>query len=281
METVSQSLFKYFDGKDDLCRYIVVDLFGMNNWNKHMLENEYRTIEMFLGIYRGLYKMKVSAEEIFRCFKENRLDELIHIKYSFYSYPHLLECYDYYKEFVDNQYSIGNTYYKTDESTQHSNIPLIYTVILPSYHFFSNAKRKKSNLNRTINNKINKYKLQDIDAGREITDNYININDVRKLLTVQDYKCYICCDTVLTSWVSFCLYQMTLDRIDNSLPHDKYNVLISCYSCNCHENLNHSQATYKLCKNKCHTIKREKIRTRYQVPMEEIQSILEKYKNIV
>lgn len=127
---------------------------------------------------------------------------------------------------------------------------------------------------KSILNKINKYKEQDKRRRRLISSDYISVDDVKKLLQKQKNKCYICSDTVIThNWEPSCLYQFTLDRIDDKIPHIRSNVLISCYYCNCYsypEDLRFSDACkYKVCLNKCHTDKKEIKRNKLDVTYEE------------
>jgi hypothetical protein len=80
-------------------------------------------------------------------------------------------------------------------------------------------KCENPNLETVINKKINECKKMDKDCN-------INFNDIKELLRKQKFKCYICNDTILTSnWFSDCLYQMTLSKINITLPHNrKYNI---------------------------------------------------------
>ena len=108
--------------------------------------------------------------------------------------------------------------------------------ICSSYHedecsFICNQCDSKGML-KAIEKKISSYKWQDIKAGRP--EGNLTVNDVKELLKKQRFKCYVCNDEVLTcNWRPLCTYQMSLDRIDETLPHNRDNVLISCYYCNC------------------------------------------------
>jgi hypothetical protein len=78
------------------------------------------------------------------------------------------------------------------------------------------------------------------------------------------------------NWYSECLYQFTLDRINEKLPHNKNNVLLCCYYCNCfsYTGIDDDICKYKMCKNGCHTIKRNIIRTRKNIDYKEINKLL-------
>lgn len=271
--TSPKALYDYFEKNEKLHPSIICDLFGYVNWSIQMKENKEDTLDMFLGLFKGLYYMDVSYKEIYRCFLKNKLDDLIHIKYS-------INKSDYYREFCEKQIKIGNTFMVEDEEDEEDE-PFIYSQIQPSYHY----NRKNTDLRETslgdedeiILHKINSYKSQDEAKGRNITSDYVTINDVKKLLFKQENKCYVCGDNVITEeWTPDCLYHFTLDRIDNKLPHNKNNVLICCYYCNCFgwQNDNTDICLYKLCKNKCHFIKRNITRKRHNVPKTEIQKLL-------
>lgn len=275
--TTSTALYSYFEGNGGLHPSIISDLFGYLNWSKQMRENRDDTLEMFLGLFKGLYLMDVTYKEIHRCYLKNKLDELINTKYS-------INKSDYYREFCEKQIKIGNTFMVEDEDDdEEEDEPFIYSQIQPSYHY--NRNRKNTDLRETslgdedeiILHKINSYKSQDEAKGRNITSDYVTINDVKKLLFKQESKCYVCGDNVITEeWTPDCLYQFTLDRIDNKLPHNKNNVLICCHYCNCFgwQNDNTDICLYKLCKNKCHFIKRNITRKRHNIPKSEIAILL-------
>ena len=90
--------------------------------------------------------------------------------------------------------------------------------------------------------KIKNYIMQDVNAGRiklnkenqllfkdKVIDNYINYEWIKS----QDFKCYICNELfdidLIDSKVSS---NMTVDRIDNRLPHIKHNCKLCCIHCN-------------------------------------------------
>jgi len=87
-------------------------------------------------------------------------------------------------------------------------------------------------IKKNIQKKISNCKFKD-KKKFNISGN-INYHDVLQLLNVQSNKCYICNDKLLISkYEPNCLYQFSLDRLDNTKPHDKNNISISCYFCNC------------------------------------------------
>lgn len=275
------ALYKHFDGVSgyDFYREFECDLFGVYNWGIN-IENKKEwddNICMFYGLYKGLYLYDVSAKEIYRCYLTNKLDELIHTTYS-------LQKSGYYKDFCEKNIKIGKTFIEYEGQDKYDiNKPLIYKIIVPPYHTYIDKNPNYYNnlidyslksLDKIIEHKIDSYKEQDKLKNRIIDNNYVNVDNVKQLLNKQDNKCYICCDKVITNcWCSGCLYQFTLDRINNTLSHNKNNVLISCLYCNCHSERN--EYIGKLCPNNCHTIKRNDIkRTKTNVKIQEIKKLI-------
>jgi hypothetical protein len=269
-----KALYDYFEHDGELYLAIIFDLFGYGNWTTSMKENKEDTLSMFLGLFKGLYIMDVHYKEIYRCFLKNKLDDLIHIKYS-------LNKSGYYKEYCEKQIKIGNTFMIENKNEKEEEEPFIYSQIQPPYHYnklkHKITEKSLGDEDEIILHKINGYKIQDKDKGRNITSDYVTLNDVKKLLFKQEYKCYVCGDNVITEeWEAKCLYHFTLDRIDNKLPHNKNNVLICCQYCNCYgwQKDNTDICLYKLCENKCHKIKRNITRTRDNVAKPEIEKLL-------
>lgn len=90
-------------------------------------------------------------------------------------------------------------------------------------------EQERKNIKKIINNcKLSdrKYwkKRKTLKIG-SITYEYII-----ELLKMQNYKCHKCNDKILThSYIPYCSYKFSIDRIDNSKPHDKNNMKISCF----------------------------------------------------
>lgn len=78
------------------------------------------------------------------------------------------------------------------------------------------------------------------------------------MIETQNYKCYLCDDIILThSYVPYCCYKFSIDRIINTLPHDTTNVRMSCYYCNCKNHKSYCKTEKVKCDNKeccCHQI---------------------------
>jgi len=318
MTTSVHTLYDYFDGRGDLHPAVVVDLFGMFNWTSFMDSNRENVVKLFLGLYKGLYLMGVTQKEIYRCFLQNKLDDLIHIKYSVTASGYynvfcgklVTHSNDFEKQMVGKPIQIGNTFiHDPDEPVKKDQIiPLIYT-IMPSFVHINNVL---TDIDDIISKKITSYKHQDTrnvinNPIFAITDKYVTIDDVKKLIQKQEEKCYVCGDVVYISsciptvekkpedmnvnellnlinnqmdsqkHTSKCMYQFTLDRIDNKLPHNRDNVLICCYYCNCFGESDRFEEVdgrvCKVCPNKCHTLKRDITRIRTEVSKEEIAKI--------
>lgn len=98
MITTAMSLYNYFDDYEGYISSAVKhDLFGLKN-----CEDEYILL-IIIGVYRGMYLLNISHEEIHKCFLENKLDELIH---NSYKNRHS----DYYDDFCKYNIKIGKTY---------------------------------------------------------------------------------------------------------------------------------------------------------------------------
>ncbi len=64
----------------------------------------------------------------------------------------------------------------------------------------------------------------------------ITVETAMRLVEKQGQNCFICGDFMLVSnFDAYCYYQFTLDRIDNSHPHNTDNCFVTCYYCNCRE----------------------------------------------
>jgi hypothetical protein len=103
-------------------------------------------------------------------------------------------------------------------------------------------------------------------------------NDILELYEKQKGHCYICdCEMIVNEWTPKCLYQISIDRLDNKKPHNRDNILLSCYHCNCCEHEMFQQDTeqysFKLCLNKCHTIPNAETPCRQAVSQDKINAL--------
>lgn len=98
---------------------------------------------------------------------------------------------------------------------------------------FKNLGSNYTKLISELERKIYGYKQQDIEKEMYNENEFININKlVRKLLDCK-LKCYYCeCDVLILYEMSREGKQWTIDRIDNSMGHNKDNYVISCLKCN-------------------------------------------------
>ena len=89
-------------------------------------------------------------------------------------------------------------------------------------------KQTKTNDANNISKKLTGYKSQDKKRG---WTSDIEMNDVLELLKIK-FCCY-CKEEVLVFYeTKLHPMQWTLDRINNDLPHNKDNVVLSCLKCN-------------------------------------------------
>jgi hypothetical protein len=219
------------------------------------------------GIYEELITIKgINKKLIENCHMTNRLDELIHKKYTH-------KKSNYYDLFHKNNIKIGKTFFY-DNKTQpleifddnhcpscnmndylttnniNNECSLCLNSICKLCCFNDNNnendnnicyKCKNPNLEISINNKINYYK-------NIIENSNISFDDIKVLLRRQKFKCYKCsCMMITYQWKPKCLYQFEFDLINNQLPYNKDNIRICCNFC-----LNPISNNKKICKNKCH-----------------------------
>jgi len=132
--------------------------------------------------------------------------------------------------------------------------------------------KSKGNLTTNIKNKINSHKSY--DKNRFDIEGDIDYYFITELLKIQDRKCYICKEELLLiDWKPYCCYQFSIDRIKNNEPHNKNNVLISCYYCNCRDYYKFIQDN-KICTAKCHNIKKD-LRHKSEITEIEIKTLID------
>ena len=242
----------------------ILDKSVLNDYFGNQINPEHN--EIIYGVYESLIILKgVSKNLIENCYMTNRLDELIYKK-------HIHNKTDYYNLFNENKIIIGATFFYDNKTTKidiyddnhcpscnslnpnnlktYECYKCLNTICeLCNYYdeklkIYTCNKCENPNLETVINKKINECKKIDKYCN-------INFNDIKELLRKQKFKCYICNDMILTSnWFSDCLYQMTLTKINITLPHNRDNVLISCHYCN--DEKENTKRKMKKCKNKCH-----------------------------
>lgn len=299
MITSSELLIKHFTpickSLNDLSICLITDYFGES------IDDDENVKDLFY-IYKFLIEHQMVNEKILHnCFLTNRLDELIIKKFE-----HLPNKTTY--RYFQNKYKIGDTYIGTSnidkltiDNDNCSNCMSNGFITNQNWNlgdnFFGadcefcckkickicgcyNEKNQNwncyecnnSSLEKNIKNKLNVLLAKDKnDYGMRGNLNY---NDVKKLLNKQKLKCYICDDILIChNWKPRCLYQFSIDRLDNSQPHNKNNCLISCYYCNCrfHPNFNYDKKT---CEGGCHNEIRNIIITKKDISDEKKNLLL-------
>lgn len=265
MEEVTADLLVESFGKDMLPDTDVL----VNYWGDNCFDDYDERI--IYGVYKDLYAKGVDSKLFDQCFLENRLDELIHTKNKKTPSGH-------YNKFVERNIVIGPTcYFPNPRKTRiaddgecptcynkHERFPFIVDgppdcancgkVICENCSQYDEDKCSyicyrcdTSGLKK----KLSTYKISDLKAfGRE---GNLSVDDVIKLIKKQSGNCYVCDEPViLANWKPHCCYQLSIDRINNGLPHDRGNVLISCYYCNCRHHHDFIQLN-KVCTAGCHT----------------------------
>ena len=85
---------------------------------------------------------------------------------------------------------------------------------------------------KEVERKLSGYKNQDVKK-RKLSDKLISYEECLEKLVISKLKCYYCkIDCLLTYENVREQSQWTLDRIDNSIGHEKDNVVICCLKCN-------------------------------------------------
>jgi hypothetical protein len=92
-----RALFKCFENDTIPVLPVLADYWG------NAIGDE-KSIGIVFGVYQGLYMMGIDADMFHKCYLANRLDELIHKKYTHHKSR-------YYTEFVKRNIVIGKTYY--------------------------------------------------------------------------------------------------------------------------------------------------------------------------
>ena len=84
-----------------------------------------------------------------------------------------------------------------------------------------------------LQNKIQGYKYQDRNAGRAFNDEeFITSQWYYIQSTKQGHKCYLCQEVMNMKNIEGDGLNHTADRLDNSLPHLKFNCKLCCLKCN-------------------------------------------------
>ena len=84
-----------------------------------------------------------------------------------------------------------------------------------------------------IKSKINGYASQDKKKGIYSKKDFVSINDVFDLFKTSELKCYYCKEVTELMYENVREpMQWTLERLDNSIGHNRNNVVIACLSCN-------------------------------------------------
>lgn len=97
----------------------------------------------------------------------------------------------------------------------------------------STSKNESVLLENQLSIKINGYKSQDLKKNKFNLDNFVDIKYVIEKLVECKLECCYCKQKCLLLYENVRdPKQWSLERIDNSIGHDKNNVEIACLSCN-------------------------------------------------
>ena len=85
---------------------------------------------------------------------------------------------------------------------------------------------------KEVERKLSGYKNQDVKK-KKLTDKLISYEECLEKLVISKLKCYYCKTDCLITYENVREQsQWTLDRLDNSIGHEKDNVVICCLNCN-------------------------------------------------
>lgn len=88
-------------------------------------------------------------------------------------------------------------------------------------------------IRRQIHYKLHSYRSQDVNKSLLDESQFVNYEYVIELLREKQLKCFYCKETVLLMYDAVRdSKQWTLDRMDNSMGHNRGNVEIACLICN-------------------------------------------------
>ena len=99
--------------------------------------------------------------------------------------------------------------------------------------FLNEELTDEKQVKQTITKKLSGYKSQDIQKQLFDVNWFISLDDVMECLVNSQLNCFYCrefCELLYKDCLS--KKQWTLDRIDNSMGHNRDNVVICCLECN-------------------------------------------------
>jgi hypothetical protein len=295
-----------------IAKAILIDFFGIDLEKTYIIDQQNKINILFGIYEGLIKIKSCNEYLLDNCLKSNRLDELITQKYKYYNnsiyYTNYIKnkisigkTYEYIKdekifntnfEIYDDDFcpSCNQDGFHTKKSSlmyKENLVPdckkccvslcINCAYIDDKYEPWSKIcfncldDKPTKNLNTNIMRKINSHKIY--DKNRFEIEGNINLDYILELIKKQNNKCYICKENVLlVNWKPYCCYQFSIDRIKNDQPHNKNNVLISCYYCNCRHHSKFDQH-YKVCNQKCHTEKKQ-LKHKNEINDEEIKLLM-------
>lgn len=111
--------------------------------------------------------------------------------------------------------------------------------------------------------------------GKYIPENYIDCQDIKILMKIQEEKCFICKCRVSTSCKKGCKNRITLAKVNSKNPYLKGNCLVACWYCKYRKNSDINEN----CDEKCCTSGVKKIPEEKDISHQATE-ILDKYNQI-
>jgi len=101
------------------------------------------------------------------------------------------------------------------------------------YNKVGENNKEKDIIVKEIINKINSYKQQDLLKKHFDENKFITYDILVEKIIEENMKCYYCsCEMFILYENVRELSQWTVDRIDNTIGHNKDNFVLSCLNCN-------------------------------------------------
>lgn len=211
-------------------------------WGKNITDEE--DMRIIYEAYKDLYlNFDLNSTNFHEHFLANELDDIIRRRNTG------IVKGKYYKKFVEKNIVIGPTC-STPSSSYEEETPPPFEIPEPEL----------KELIKKISKKLSDFRS--VDMKKFGQKGNLTIDDVLELLKKQRGKCYVCYeDVIISNWVRYCCYQLSIHCIKSGRPHDRDNVLISCFYCNSREHTGMINITgivreidtKKVCVEGCHT----------------------------
>jgi len=120
-----------------------------------------------------------------------------------------------------------------DYDQQLKTIKILYDQLCNRIDSDESANAALLHMTQHLQKKISGYKSQDTLKKLYNPDKFVKLEDVVKQLCDAQLECFYCKKQVYVLYeIVREVQQWTLDRIDNSMGHNRDNVMVACLECN-------------------------------------------------